>query len=39
MFFFLKYFLNLKVIMVYNNILIKVILMYIVDKFENDELY
>lgn len=40
MFFFsLKYSLNLKAIMVYNNILIKVTLMYIVDKLENDELH
>lgn len=35
----LKYSLNLKAIMVYNNILIKVTLMYIVDKLENDELH
>lgn len=39
MFFSLKYSLNLKAIMVYINILIKVTLMYIVDKLENDELH
>lgn len=39
MFFFIKISFNLKAIMVYNNNLIKVTLMYIVDKLENDELH